>query len=129
MLVPVVAALIALVAALAGSTMVKFFGVVFLGRPREERLAQADDAGAWERIGTLLLAAGCIALGLFPVQFIQTIDPVTRQLVGAGLGPTVAANGWLLVPVNVEAASYGPVLFLAGVAASFVIAFLVVRAF
>jgi formate hydrogenlyase subunit 3/multisubunit Na+/H+ antiporter MnhD subunit len=31
MVVPLVAALIALVAALAGYTMVKFFGIVFLG--------------------------------------------------------------------------------------------------
>ena len=36
MLIPVVAALIALVAALAGYTMVKFYGIVFLGQPREE---------------------------------------------------------------------------------------------
>ena len=36
MLVPVMAALIALAAALAGYTMVKFYGVIFLGQPREE---------------------------------------------------------------------------------------------
>jgi formate hydrogenlyase subunit 3/multisubunit Na+/H+ antiporter MnhD subunit len=45
MLVPVVAALIALVAALSGYTMVKFFGVIFLGQPRENNLAQAQRAG------------------------------------------------------------------------------------
>src|SRR5436190_1657276 len=61
MLIPVVAALIALVAALAGYTMVKFFGVIFLGQPREERLVHAHDAGAWERAGMLWLAAGCAA--------------------------------------------------------------------
>ncbi|RPH63139.1 MAG: hydrogenase 4 subunit B, partial [Burkholderiales bacterium] len=55
MLIPVVAALIALVAALAGYTMVKFFGVIFLGQPREEKLAQAHDAGRWERAGMLWL--------------------------------------------------------------------------
>jgi NADH:ubiquinone oxidoreductase subunit 5 (subunit L)/multisubunit Na+/H+ antiporter MnhA subunit len=37
MLVPLVAAVIALVAALSGYTMVKFYGVVFLGEPREEK--------------------------------------------------------------------------------------------
>jgi len=46
MLIPVVAALIALVAALAGYTMVKFFGVIFLGQPREDKLAHARDAGS-----------------------------------------------------------------------------------
>lgn len=127
MLIPVVAALIALVAALAGYTMVKFFGVVFLGRPREEKLRDARDAGGWERAGMLLLVAGCIALGLAPVAFVQAIDPVTRALVGAGLGGMAAQGAWLLVPVDVDTASYGPALFLAGVATSFLLAFALVR--
>ena len=127
MLIPVAAALVALVAALAGYTMVKFFGIIFLGRPREEKLSQAHDATIWERVGMAWLAAGCVILGLLPAQFIQLIDPVTRQLTGAGLGETVAANGWLLVPVAAERASYGPAIFLAGVAASFALAFLLVR--
>jgi hydrogenase-4 component B len=127
MLIPVVAALIALVSALSGYVMVKFFGVVFLGQPREEALARAHDAGGWERLGMLWLVAGCLALGLLPVQFIALIDPVTRQLTGAGLGATVATGGWLLVPVDFERASYGPVLFLLGVAAGSVLAWLLVR--
>jgi hydrogenase-4 component B len=127
MLIPVVAALIALVAALAGYTMVKFFGVVFLGQPREDKLARARDAGRWERAGMIWLVAGCIALGLLPNQFIQVIDAVTRQLVGAGLADTVAAGGWLLAPASVERASYGPVFFLLGVAASCALAWLLVR--
>ncbi|TWO81253.1 hydrogenase 4 subunit B [Denitratisoma oestradiolicum] len=127
MLIPVVAAMIALLAALAGYTMVKFFGVIFLGQPREAKLSEAHDAGTWERIGMLWLVAGCLALGLLPVQFIQLIDPVTQQLVATGLGDRVAASGWLLVPVTVERASYGPVVFLLGVAASCALAWLLVR--
>jgi formate hydrogenlyase subunit 3/multisubunit Na+/H+ antiporter MnhD subunit len=127
MLIPVVAALIALVAALAGYTMVKFFGVIFLGQPREEKLAQAHDAGRWERAGMLWLVAGCVALGLLPNQFIQLIDPVTQALVHAGLGATVAADGLLLAPAGVTRASYGPVIFLFGIAASFALAWLLVR--
>jgi hypothetical protein len=107
--------------------MVKFFGVIFLGQPREEKLARAHDAGRWERAGMLWLVAGCIALGLLPSQFIQVIDPVTQQLVHAGLGEAVAANGWLLAPTGVERASYGPAIFLLGVAASFALAWLLVR--
>ena len=127
MLIPVVAALIALVAALAGYTMVKFFGVIFLGQPREEKLAQARDAGRLERAGMVWLALGCIALGLLPVQFIQLIDPVTRQLVGAGLGQQVAAHGWLLAPTSLAQASYGPALFLLGILGSVALAFGLVR--
>jgi len=127
MLIPVVAALIALVAALAGYTMVKFFGVIFLGQPREDKLAQAHDAGHWERAGMVWLALGCVALGLLPTQFIQLIDPVTQQLVAAGLGARVAGSGWLLAPNSLEQASYGPVIFLLGILGCFALAFLMVR--
>jgi formate hydrogenlyase subunit 3/multisubunit Na+/H+ antiporter MnhD subunit len=127
MLIPIVAALIALVAALSGYTMVKFFGVIFLGQPRENNLVHAHRAGTWERVGMVWLALGCIALGLLPAQFIQLIDTVTRQLVATGLGSTVRASGWLLVPVDIDRASYGPVVFLLGLAASFALAFALVR--
>lgn len=127
MLVPVVAALIALIAALSGYTMVKYFGVIFLGQPREEKLAQARDAGRWERIGMLWLALACVALGLLPTQVIALIDPVTQLLVAGGLAQSVAASGWLLVPVSIERASYAPAIFFLGVMASFALAYLLVR--
>ena len=129
MLIPVVAALIALVGALAGYTMVKFYGISFLGRPREDKLSNAHDAGAWEKIGTAWLAAGCLALGVLPIPFIQIIDPVTRHLVGTGLGETVAAHSWLLIPVAEERASYGPAIFLMVVMASYALTYLLVRRF
>ncbi|MFZ4626233.1 MAG: proton-conducting transporter membrane subunit, partial [Rhodoferax sp.] len=127
MLVPVMAALIALIAALSGYTMVKYFGVVFLGQPREEKLSNAHDAGPWERLGMLWLVAGCVLLGLLPNQTIALIDPVTRLLVQGGLAHTLADNGWLLVPVSIERASYSPAIFLLGVLATFGLAFLLVR--
>ncbi|WP_019447835.1 hydrogenase 4 subunit B [Cupriavidus sp. BIS7] len=129
MLIPVVAALIALVAALAGYTMVKFFGVIFLGLPREPRLSGARDAGGWERAGMLWLALGSVALGLLPSQFIRLIDAVTQQLVDSGLGARVATSGWLLAPISPEQASYGPIIFLLGILASFALAYLLVRGF
>ncbi|HYS14840.1 MAG TPA: hydrogenase 4 subunit B [Burkholderiaceae bacterium] len=128
MLVPVVAGGVALVAALAGYTMVKFYGVIFLGQPREERLARAHDAGAWERVGLSWLACGCVLLGLLPAQVIVLIDNVTHALVGAGLAATVRANGWLLLaPVSLERASYSPLIFLFVVAASLLLVYAMVR--
>ena len=127
MLVPVVAALIALVAALSGYTMVKYFGVIFLGQPRDEKLSFSHDADHWERIGMLWLAVGCVVLGLFPNQVIGWIDPVTHLLVSDGLAQAVAASSWLLVPVSIERASYSPAIFLLGVMACFALAYLLVR--
>ena len=127
-LVPVAAAGVALVAALGGYVMVKFYGVIFLGQPREPALSQSRDAAAWERVGLVWLALACVLLGLFPVQVVALIDPVTRVLVADGIGTQVAASGWLfLSPVAAERASYSPLLFLVLVAASFALAFALVR--
>lgn len=118
MLIPLVAAAVALVVALAGYAMVKFYGVVFLGQPREEKLLQAHDASGWERAGLAWFAAGTLAMGLFPVPVIDLVDRVTHVLVGSGLAQIVHANGWfVLAPVGLDRASYAPIAFLAGVAA------------
>ena len=112
MLLPLGAAVVALAAALAGYVMVKFFGVVFLGQPREAALADAHDAGWRERLGMLWLAAGCVALGLLPNQVISVLALVPTQF---GLLEPGAAFGrwWLLDPVAGRQASYAPLVFLA----------------
>src|SRR5690606_10826051 len=97
MLVPVAAAAVALTAALSGYVMVKFYGVVFLGQPREERLKRARDAGPWERLGLAALASGCVALGLAPDTVVGMIQPITQALTGYAL----PRDGWLfLAPVE-----------------------------
>ena len=130
MLIPVVAAVIALVGALAGYVMVKFFGIVFLGQPREAKLNEAHDADTWERIGFCWLVAACIILGLFPVQMIVVLDGVTQLLVGDGIARTVSQSGWLLLaPVNPDRASYAPAVFVIILTACCLLAFLLVRRF
>jgi formate hydrogenlyase subunit 3/multisubunit Na+/H+ antiporter MnhD subunit len=111
MLLPLGTAVVALAAALAGYVMVKFFGVVFLGRPREAALAEAHDAGWRERAGMLWLAAGCVLLGLLPNQAIPMLALVPAQF---GLLEPGASFGswWLLDPVAGREASYAPLVFL-----------------
>jgi hypothetical protein len=128
MLVPVAAAAVALAAALAGYVMVKFYGVVFLGQPREPGLATAHDAGIWERMGLVWLAAGCVALGVAPVAVIGVIDAVSAQLLGKTLGAN--ASGWMfLTPISPERASYAPFLFLIVILAVWLLTWLAVRQF
>jgi len=128
MLIPLVAAAVALVAALAGYAMVKFFGIVFLGQPREDKLLQAKDATGFERLGLAWFALGTLAMGLMPVRLIDLVDPLTRQLVGGGLAAAVHANGWiLLAPSGIERASYSPVVFLLGVSAGIALGLLIAR--
>ncbi|HTY99416.1 MAG TPA: hydrogenase 4 subunit B, partial [Rhodocyclaceae bacterium] len=119
MIVPVAAAVVALVAALAGFAMVKFFGIVFLGQMREDSLKEAHDAGPWERAGLIWLAGLTVLLGVVPSSVISLLDAATRQLLGAGLADRMRAHGWwMLAPISPERASYQPLIFLSTIAAS-----------
>ncbi len=109
--IPLGAALTALVAGLAGYVMVKFYGIVFLGRPRETRLTHAVEAGPFERAGLGLLALLCIVLGLWPAGIIALLRPAARLLIGTDAPVTVSYAG---ARVGVAHAGYAPaVLWLA----------------
>ena len=130
MLVPLAAAAVVLAAALSAYVMVKFFGIVFLGQPREAKLAEAHDAGIWQRIGLTWLAAGCVGLGIFPVQVIGLIDFVTGPLTGTTLSAATARSHWIfLAPMDPQRASYSPLLFVVGLAVVTLAAWLAVRRF
>ncbi len=113
MLVPLAAGGVALTAALAGFVVVKFYGIVFLGQPREAGLAEARDCGRLERVGLMWLAALCVVMGLFPVQVIALIDPAGALLLGKGLGEGITTNSWMmLAPISSARSSYMPLVFL-----------------
>lgn len=126
MVIPVAAASMVLAAALAAYVMVKFFGVVFLGQPRDPAaLSRAHEAGWAERLGMLWLAAGCVLLGLFPTQIIRWLEPVVSLLTGRELPKT---GGWLLLaPISPERASYAPLVFLAVVTVVLLLVYFWVR--
>jgi len=128
MLLPMGAAVLVLAAALAAYVMVKFFGVTFLGRPREAGLARAHDAGVLERIGLVWLALGCVALGLLPTYVIGALRPVVEQL-GAALPPGPPSPWWLLAPVPGRLVSYSPIVFFLAIATIVIVTVLAVRLF
>jgi hydrogenase-4 component B len=121
MVIPVAAATVALAAALAAYVMVKFFGVIFLGQPRDPTLHHAHDASWPERLGMLWLAAGCILLGLLPTQVISWLEPVVLMLTGQHLPGN--GNWLLLTPISAERASYSPLIFFAVVVAIVLLVF------
>jgi len=112
MLVPLAAAALVLTAALTAYVMVKFYGVIFLGRPRESNLAYAKDAGPFERAALAYLAAGCIGLGVIPVNVIQFIDPINVMLIGSTASRQISDNWLLLAPINADRSSYSPLIVL-----------------
>lgn len=127
MLIPIATAVVALAGALAAYVMVKFYGIVFLGQPREPKLLEAHDAGPRERLGLLWLTAGCVLLGLVPVAMVNSIEAVTRLLLGTGMPVSAAQGGLFLTPLAPERASYGPLVFLAVITAVLTLTFVAVR--
>lgn len=128
MLLPLGAALLVLAAALAGYVMVKFFGVIFLGQPREAALQGAHDAGIVERVGLAWLAMGCVLLGLFPTQVISLLSRVIRPLGFSGL-TLDDKSSWLLVSLPQRETSYAPLAFLVVMLVVVVLTIASVRAF
>ena len=92
--VAVVAGL-ALIGGLAAACFAKVFGIVFLGEPRS-----ADAAGAAEvpwamRLPLIVLAVGCLAIGLMAPCVVESILPV----VGLAMGTLPAKAATVLAPV------------------------------
>jgi formate hydrogenlyase subunit 3/multisubunit Na+/H+ antiporter MnhD subunit len=116
MLVPIAAAALVLAVALAAYVMVKFYAIVFLGRPREPNLAYARDAGMFERVALGWLAAGCIVLGVFPNAVIRLLDHVNAMLIGSTVVHAATGNVLFLVPIAEDRSSYSPLIVLAVIA-------------
>jgi formate hydrogenlyase subunit 3/multisubunit Na+/H+ antiporter MnhD subunit len=112
MLVPLATGALVLAVALSAYVMVKFYGVVFLGRPREPHLAYAKDAGWYERIAFIWLVAGCVVLGIFPVNVIRMLDPVNAMLIGSTAMHGGGGNWLLLAPIDAGRSSYSPLIVL-----------------
>ena len=121
-LVPLIAAMLALTAALTARCFVKAFAIAFLGQPRPRlrggpadpaQAAAPAEAGMAERIGMAWLVLWCVALGLFPSVALRGLDTVSVTLTGAGLPVSALSAGALwLVPSTQAQASYGPLVFL-----------------
>ncbi len=126
MLVPLGAGLLALIAALSGYVMVKFYGVIFLGQPREASLIGAHDAGLLERLGLGWFALACVLLGVLPVPVLRFLDVVGQQLFAVTLGERLE-SWWLLSPISEERASYSPLVLFAGIALAVLCTSLLVR--
>ncbi|MEO8104147.1 MAG: hydrogenase 4 subunit B [Betaproteobacteria bacterium] len=112
MLVPVAAAALVLAVALSAYVMVKFYGVIFLGRPREANLAYAKDAGKPERVALVWLATGCVLLGIFPANVIALLDPINTMLVGSSALHAGGSSWLLLAPISPDRSSYSPLIVL-----------------
>ncbi len=116
--VPATGALLALAAALAAACFVRFYGIIFLSRPRGPAAADAHETDPTSRAVLLVLAALCLLIGVFPGYVIDRIAPVTQSLLDARM-PQQSTITWLsLIPITSARSSYNGLLILLFIAAS-----------
>lgn len=83
---PLMVGILALIGGLAAACFVKTFGTAFLGRPRSTGAEQAEEVPFGMRAGLVLLAAGCLAIGIFPGFLLRPLVALAQVLVpGAGV--------------------------------------------
>jgi formate hydrogenlyase subunit 3/multisubunit Na+/H+ antiporter MnhD subunit len=114
------AAIAAMAAALAAAAMVRFFGLVFLGRPRVPRGAGAREVSRAERWALMLPAGLTVLLGLFPGTVLGLAAPGIQALLGPAAQAPVRAAG-LALAAGESGAAYPPLaagLLLAGLVAA-----------
>lgn len=117
-LVPAAGGLLALAAALAAACFVRFYGVIFLGRPRTETAAGAAETDSWSLAAMAALAFCCILAGILPGFLIDLAAPAAEMLLGARMPPQ-GGNAWAtLVPVAEVRSSYSGLLVMIFVAVS-----------
>lgn len=130
LLIPVAAAAFALSIGLAAYVLVKFYGIIFLGKPREAKLTHADDAAFFERLGLGWFAGWCILIGLFPFPLLQRLNQLATTLLGQPNLSLPQPDSWLfLTPINASKASYSPFLFLCVIALITALLYVMIRWF
>ncbi len=99
---------LALIGGLAAACFVKAFGIVFLGEPRTTPAAQAHESSVAMIAPMVILAAGCLAIGLGGPLLMPLMAPVVTRLTGlpdALVLPPLAHAGGLLAHVSLAAAA------------------------
>ncbi len=92
---------LAVIGGLATATFTKVVGLAFLGEPRTDMAANADEAGFSMRFVMVLLAVTCLAVGVLPepfvrlaflgindVQFLGGYDPVSFMVIIRNISQT-----------------------------------------
>lgn len=117
-LVPAAGGLLALAAALAAACFVRFYGVIFLGRPRSDVARDAVETDRWSLAAMGGLALLCVLAGIVPGVLIDLVAPAADMLLGARM-PVQMGNSWFtLIPVAEVRSSYSGFLVIVFIAIS-----------
>lgn len=123
-----IGAVLALTAAIAAACFVRYFGMIFLGRPRSVEASQAQDVDVFSRAATIVFAGLCILSGIVPGLVIDLFRPAVSALLPDGGMAAQISVPWLsLVPVAPDRSSYNGVLLLLFIFSSAVLMAVIVR--
>ena len=109
---PIAIGILALSSGLAATCFVKAFGISFLAMPRSDHAARARESHWSMRATMLLLAGGCVVLGLAAPVFIRGMYRIIESVPGLSAGQPLPRSPqlWLTVPSGV--AQVSPVLMV-----------------
>jgi len=95
---------LALIGGLAAACFTKAFGIVFLGEPRSEHVSHAHEADWTMRLPMLILAAGCVLIGLFAPVVVGSLQAVLENLthlqpaaVSENLAAVASPLAWVVI--------------------------------
>ena len=95
---------LALIGGLAVACFTKAFGIVFLGEPRSEHVSHAHEADWTMRLPMLILAAGCVLIGLFAPVVVGSLQAVLENLthlqpaaVSENLAAVASPLAWVVI--------------------------------
>ena len=116
---------LALTGGLAMACFVKAFGITFLALPRSDAASRAHEASGPMRLGMLMLAAACVALGLGPTLVVPVFGSVAAAVLRTA--PPAAAGDWLTLRVSGEFASLSTVAIVVALALSLLVPLVALR--
>lgn len=110
LVIPAVGGLLALAAAFAAACFVKLYGISFLGRPRSDVAASAQETDHFSLTAMFALAAFCLIAGILPGLFIDALAPVSKDMVGNIMPHQVGLQWLTIVPIAESRSSYNGLL-------------------
>ncbi|MEO1816002.1 MAG: proton-conducting transporter membrane subunit [Acetobacterium sp.] len=123
-------AALALSGALAAAAFVKLFGISFLGLPRSDAAAQAQEVPMAMNIGMGVLAGFCLIIGIFPAACVKLADQVAFSILGSTVAATLE-SGFMAatMPLAVSGNSIAPGEVLIALAVVILVLLLMLRLF
>jgi hydrogenase-4 component B len=95
---PLMAGVLALIGGLAAACFANLYGVTFLGRPRSVEAGDAEEVPLAMRAGMAILAAACVAIGIFPGIVLRPLSAVVQDLLPGAIVPEAAVPFARFVP-------------------------------